>query len=69
MPGVVTRKFCVACREMLEEGEFSRSGLMCDWCCRHCEVTPPPRCPSCGIMYKTQHEAEICCTEEGWKDK
>jgi rubrerythrin len=54
---------------MLEEGEFSRSGLMCDWCCRHCEVTPPPRCPSCGIMYKTQHEAEICCTEEGWKDK
>lgn len=63
------RKFCYACRNMVFEREFTRSGIMCDWCCRKCETTPPPRCPKCGMMRLTNKDASTCCTPLGWKER
>lgn len=66
---VTGRKFCCACRTMQIDSEFTRSDLICDWCARNCDQTPPPRCPLCGMMRKSNQEAHTCCTPEGWREK
>lgn len=56
------RRFCVACRDMVLADQFNKCPVMCDWCCRSFDKHPPPKCPLCGQYYRTQEQADKCCS-------